>query len=177
MARHTVHQGRKITVQLDVTTQPDGSELRRDVILHPGAVVIVPLIDSATVCLLRNYRFVIEQTLWEVPAGTLEPGETPEATARRELLEETGYVAQHWRKLGQFYASPGVLNEIMHLFLAHDLTPGPAQPEAGEEIEVHQVPLADALRWCVDGTIRDLKTITALLLIDRLATDRPGASA
>jgi ADP-ribose pyrophosphatase len=166
--RETVHRGRKIEVQLDVTELPDGQVIRRDVILHPGAVVILPVLADGRICLLRNFRFVIGQTLWEVPAGTLEPGEPPDAAAPRELAEETGYTADSWRKLGVLYPSPGVLNEAMHVYVAQGLTPGPPRPEADEQLEPVLVPWDDALRMACDGTICDLKTITALLLWDRL---------
>jgi ADP-ribose diphosphatase len=168
MPREIVHHGRKIKVAIDTSTGPNGESIRRDMILHPGAVVILPAIDRDHVCLLRNYRFIIGETLWEVPAGTLEPGESVEHAAERELLEETGYRAKTWRGLGYFYASPGVLDEKLHLFVAQDLTPGPFRPEADEHLEPVTVPWADALRMVLDGTIKDAKTVTAILLWDRL---------
>jgi ADP-ribose pyrophosphatase len=168
MTREFVHTGRKIQVAIDTSTGPNGEVIRRDLILHPGAVVILPVVDRDHVCLLRNHRFVIGETLWEVPAGTLEPGEAIEHAAKRELLEETGYVAKKWRPLGYFYASPGVLDEKLHIFVAEELTAGAAQPEADEELESRIVPWADALRMATDGTIKDAKTVTAILLWDRL---------
>ncbi len=170
MAREIIHRGRKIQVAVDTSVGPDGQAIRRDVILHPGAVVILPIVDAERVCLLRNYRFVIGETLWEAPAGTLEPGEGEalEHAARRELQEETGYTAKSWRSLGYLYASPGVLDEKLHLFVAQDLTPGPPQPEADEQLEPKIVAWTEALRMALDGTIKDAKTITAILLWDRL---------
>lgn len=168
MPREIIHRGRKIQVAVDTSTGPDGQTIRRDMILHPGAVVILPIVDTDHICLLRNYRFVIGETLWEVPAGTLEPGEPIEQAAARELLEETGYTAKGWRNLGYLYASPGVLDEKLHLFVASALTPGPAQPEADEELEPKVVAWKDALRMAHDGTIKDAKTITAILLWDRM---------
>jgi ADP-ribose pyrophosphatase len=164
MARDIVFRGRKIQVALDSDTLPDGRVVRRDVILHPGAVAILPVIDDGHVCLLRNHRPIVEDVLWEVPAGTLEPGEAVEAAAVRELAEETGYQAGRWHKLTAFHPSPGVLNETTHLFLARDLTPGPMRPEAGEELEPQVVPWSQALAWALDGTIRDAKTLVAVLL-------------
>ena len=123
----------------------------------------MPVIDAEHICLLRNHRWVVEETLWELPAGTLEPGEELEPAARRELLEETGYQAESWQYLGYLYASPGVLDEKLHLFVAERLTPGPNRPEADEELEPVTVKLADAVRMCLDGTIKDAKTITMLL--------------
>jgi ADP-ribose pyrophosphatase len=168
MARQVIHEGRKIKVAVDTSTGPNGETIRRDMIVHPGAVVILPVIDRDHVCLLRNHRFVIGETLWEVPAGTLEVGEPIERAAERELVEETGYTARRWRKLGHFYPSPGVLDEKMHLFVAEDLTPGTAQPEADEDLEPKTVSWVDAVRMAQDGTIHDLKTVAAILLWDRL---------
>jgi ADP-ribose pyrophosphatase len=168
MAREIIHTGRKIKIAVDTSTGPNGETIRRDMILHPGAVVILPIVDNDHVCLLRNYRFVIGETLWEVPAGTLEPGEPIEQAAIRELAEETGYVAKSWRYLNDFYASPGVLDEKLHLFVAQDLTPGPPTPEADEQLEPKIVSWADALQMVLDGTIKDAKTATAIVLWDRL---------
>jgi ADP-ribose pyrophosphatase len=168
MSREIIHRGRKIQVVLDTSEGPGGEIIRRDMILHPGAVVILPVIDADHICLLRNFRFVIGETLWELPAGTLEPGEPIERAAERELLEETGYTAKKWRSLGFLYASPGVLDEKLHLFVAQDLTPGAARPEADEQLEPKTVPWTEALRMALDGSIKDAKTITAILLWDRL---------
>lgn len=167
MAREIVHVGRRIRVAVDTTTGPDGQTIRRDMIFHPGAVVILPVLDRDHVCLLRNHRFVIGETLWEVPAGTVEPDEPLEACARRELAEETGYEAAKWSYRGYLYASPGVLDEKLHLFIAENLTPGPARPEADEQLEPVTVRLDEAIRMCLDGTIKDAKTITSLLLWER----------
>ena len=167
MTRNILHVGRKIKVALDTDVLPDGRTVIRDVVLHPGAVAVLPLVDDHHVCLLRNYRAVVNETLWEVLAGTLEPGEPPASAAVRELEEETGYTARRWRKLAELIPSPGVLSEVIHLFLAEDLTPGPMRPEAGEELEPRVVPWDDALAWAMDGTIRDAKTLIALLWWDR----------
>lgn len=168
MPREIVHVGRKIRVAIDTQIAADGTVIRRDMILHPGAVVILPVLDRDRVVLLRNHRFVIDETLWEVPAGTREPDEPLEDCARRELLEETGYRAARWRSLGYLYASPGVLDEKLHLFIAEDLTPGVMQPEADEELEPVIVRFEEAIRMCVAGEIKDAKTITSLLLWEKL---------
>lgn len=163
MSWDIVHRGRKIQVALDRTTAPDGRAIHRDVVLHPGAVAILPLVDAEHVVLLRNHRFILNEILWEIPAGTLEPGEAVEAAAVRELIEETGYQAKEWRKLLEFYPSPGVLSERTHLFVASELTAGVMRPEIDEQLEPHVVAWSQALAWTRDGTIRDAKTLVALL--------------
>ena len=167
MTRNILHVGRKIKVALDTDVLPDGQTVTRDVVLHPGAVAILPLVDAGHVCLLRNYRAVVSATLWEIPAGTLEPDEPPADAAVRELEEETGYTAKRWRKLAELIPSPGVLSEVIHLFLAEELTPGPMRPEAGEDLEPHIVAWDEALAWAMNGTIRDAKTLVALFWWDR----------
>lgn len=171
MSRTIVHIGCKIQVAIEEVIRPDGATVRRDVVLHPGAVAVLPLVDSSHVCLLRNERPVVGQTLWEIPAGTLEPGEPVERAAVRELIEETGYRAGKWRKLQSFYPSPGVLDETTHLFVAEDLTPGEMALEPGEEIEPVTVPWEQAVAWALDGTIRDAKTLVAVLLWQALRTN------
>ena len=166
--RQIVHVGRKIRVAIDETTTPDGQTIRRDVIMHPGAVVILPVLDAGRVILLRNHRFAVGETLWEVPAGTVEPGEPLLEGAERELAEETGYTAAKWQTLGYLYASPGVLDEKLHLFVAEELTPGPARPEPGEQLQPVVVEFDEAIRMCLAGEIRDAKTITSLLLWERI---------
>lgn len=168
MPREIVHVGRKIRVAVDTTTTPDGQTVRRDVILHPGAVVILPVLDADRVVLLRNHRFAVGETLWEAPAGTVEPNEPLQVCAERELAEETGYAAAKWRSLGYLYASPGVLDEKLHLFIAEELTPGQARPEPGEELHPEVVRLDEAIRMCLSGEIKDAKTVTSLLLWERL---------
>ncbi len=168
MSREIVHVGRKIKVAIDTQTAADGTVIRRDMIFHPGAVVILPILDAEHVVLLRNHRFVIDETLWEVPAGTREPDEPLEDCAKRELREETGYRAAKWTPLGYLYASPGVLDEKLHLFVAEHLTPGIMKPEADEDLEPVTVRFDDAIRMCLTGEIKDAKTITSLLLWERM---------
>ncbi|HEY7329405.1 MAG TPA: NUDIX hydrolase [Gemmataceae bacterium] len=163
MARDIVYSGRKIQVAVDRSVTADGRTIQRDAVLHPGAVAILPLIDAERICLLRNHRFILNDVLWEIPAGTLEAGEAIEAAAARELAEETGYQARHWQKMLEFYPSPGILSERTHLFVASELTAGVMRPEADEQLEPHVVPWSQALKWTLDGTIRDAKTLLALL--------------
>lgn len=151
-----------------ITQATDQGMRQRDVIRHPGSVVILPLLDDETVCLIRNYRIAVDETLIELPAGTLEAGEAPLATAHRELIEETGFQAGSMKSLGSFFAAPGCLDERMHLLLATELRAGQPHREVGEQIENLVVPWIDAVRMAMDGTIHDAKTMTGILLYDRL---------
>jgi ADP-ribose diphosphatase len=141
----------------------DGSTRSRETIEHPGSVVIVPVLEQDRICLLRNYRIAVGETLVELPAGTLEPGDEPLATAVRELTEETGYVAARWEKACEFLLSPGILHERMYLYIARELRAGQQALEPGEEIETFVVPLAEALAMVDDGRISDAKTMLSLL--------------
>ncbi|TWT90321.1 ADP-ribose pyrophosphatase [Pseudobythopirellula maris] len=144
-------------------TTASGDERPRQVVEHPGAVVILPLLAGGRVCLIRNRRIAVDDTLLELPAGTLEPPEPPIECARRELIEETGYRAGRIEPTPPFWMSPGILSERMHAFVAQDLSEGPAAREPGEEIENHIVPLSEALAMCHDGRIEDAKTLVMLL--------------
>ena len=146
----------------------DGRMHVRETVQHPGAVTILPLLADDRVCLIRNRRVAVGKTLVELPAGTLEPGEDPGVTAGRELIEETGYRAARIEKLCEFFMSPGILNERMHLFLARDLEPGESHLEPGEDIEPLLVPWADAVQMAMDGRIEDAKTLVGLLFYDRI---------
>lgn len=132
------------------------------VIRHPGGVGVLPLHADGTVTLIRQARPAVATTLLELPAGRLDPGETPEACGRRELLEETGLVARDLHPLGFIYPSPGVFDEVIHLFAATGLTQNQPLPEADELIEPVRLPLAEALQMAKDGRISDAKTIGAL---------------
>ncbi len=170
MLREIVFRCKKFQVAQETSAAADGSRLTRHFVLHNGAVAILPLLDGDRVCLLRNHRPTVREELWEIPAGTLEPGEEPDVAAVRELAEETGYRAERWRKLREFYPSPGILSERMYLYVAEGLTSGPMQLEADEELVPQVVPWSDALTWAMDGTIRDAKTLVAILTWDRCRT-------
>jgi ADP-ribose pyrophosphatase len=176
MTREIKFQGRKIQAGTESYQLPDGRRVERDLVLHPGAVAILPLVDANHVCLLQNHRFIVGETLWEIPAGTLEPGEPPDHAAVRELAEETGYQAARWRKLTAFYPSPGILSERTHLYVAQELTPGPTHPEPGEQLTPHVVAWSEAMAWALEGQIHDAKTLVALLWWDRLRTETPRHS-
>ncbi|MEO8494333.1 MAG: NUDIX hydrolase [Planctomycetota bacterium] len=147
---------------------PDGQIRTRAVVRHPGAVTIIPMVDDDRVCLIRNFRVSVNQTLIELPAGTLEPPEPPEQAADRELREETGYRAGTMRELHGFYLSPGILDERMHLFVATDLESIGTAREPGEEIENLVVTWREAMQLVESREIQDAKTIVGLLLYDRL---------
>jgi ADP-ribose pyrophosphatase len=168
MSREIHYRGKKIQVALETTMAADGQPVQRDIIIHPGAVAILPLVASDRVCLLRNRRPNVGDTLIEIPAGTLEPDESPDQAAPRELAEETGYQAGRWRKLAEFFPSPGVMSERTHLFVAEDLVPGAMHLERDEELEPFVIPLSQAVAWALDGTIKDAKTLVALLLWERI---------
>ncbi len=140
----------------------DGRSITREVVVHPGAVVILPIVDSRRIVMIRNFRHTIEQELWELPAGTAEPGEAAIETARRELEEETGYRAGTMTPFTEFFTSPGVLTERMFAFVATDLTSVGQRLEHGEQIVAEIVELDRARRWLVNGELRDGKTIAVL---------------
>ena len=137
---------------------------------HPGAVVIVPRLADGRVCLIRNHRVAVGQTMIEAPAGTLEPGEPPEQTAHRELEEETGYCAAEMTPLPPFSMSPGILDEQMHPFLATGLTEGPPNREPSEQIENLTIEWNEAIEMIRTGQIADAKTIAVLLYVDRFVS-------
>jgi ADP-ribose pyrophosphatase len=141
----------------------NGSEVVRDVIEHRGAAVILPLLDDGRVVLIRNVRHTVGKVLWELPAGTLEAGEAPDACATREVEEETGYRAGTIVPLTEFFASPGILNERMYGFLATDLQQSTQSLDHDEEIEVFPIPQWQVRDMIKDGHIEDAKTIALLL--------------
>jgi ADP-ribose pyrophosphatase len=169
ISSRTVYRGPVFWVTTDEVQEPGGVRARRDVIHHSGSVVVLAVDESAStprVLLERQYRHAANDFLWELPAGRIDPGENPLPAARRELLEETGYTAAHWRRILNFYASPGFVAETMSVFLATDLRAGPAHPEPDEVIRKSLVPLSKAVRMVLNGTIRDAKTISSILWLD-----------
>jgi ADP-ribose pyrophosphatase len=157
-----VFKGRIVSVTLSDETLPNGKRMRAEIVHHPGGAAAVALDTEQRVCLLRQYRPVFRDWLWELPAGKLDPGEPPLTTAQRELIEEAGLKAARWTPLGGIFASPGVFGEIVHLFLAQDLTAVSAAAEEHELFEVHWVPLTEALVRAAAGDINDAKTVVGL---------------
>jgi 8-oxo-dGTP pyrophosphatase MutT (NUDIX family) len=172
--RRLIYRGLKIDLALQSVRLADGTTADREVIIHRGAVALVAMVDDEHVCLVRNHRYSIGVTLLEVPAGTIDHGETPEQTAERELREETGYRANRIRRLRDWYVSPGVMTERMYLFLCEELDAGVAELELDERLETSVVPWNDALAMIDDGRIEDAKTILALTICDRLRRRRTG---
>lgn len=148
---------------------PDGREFTLAILKHPGACAVVPLLDDGRVLLLRQYRHAVRQTLWEIPAGKLDPGEARETCALRELKEETGYSASQLLSLGTICVTPGYSDEQIHLYLARGLTVGEQALTANESIVCTPLPLAEAVAMAEEGEISDAKTALGLLRARRQA--------
>ena len=162
-----IYQGRILQFSIDSLTLPNGKAVELEVLRHPGGAAIVALDEHNQVCLLRQYRHAAGGWLWELPAGKLESGETPQTTAKRELVEEAGLQAARWDTLGKVIVSPGFCDEVIYLYLARDLTVVPAQPEDDELFEVHWIPFEQALEQVHDGTLLDAKTMLGLTLAEK----------
>jgi len=162
-----VYEGRKLRVEQHDVRGRDGKEHRYDLVVHPGAAVVLPILDDTRVLLIRNYRFAVGQELLELPAGTLDPPEPALECARRELAEETGYQAGKLEPLVSFYSTPGFCTEHLYAFLATELIEGKRALDPGERIHNTPMEYEEALRAIGDGRITDAKTIATLLYYDR----------
>lgn len=156
---------------------PDGFEMQRSIVHHRGSAVMMAVDARGRVLLVRQFRLPARASLWELPAGRLDEGETPLQAARRELLEETGYRARRWKKLITFYASPGYVSEKLTIFLATGLTRGPAQPMEDERIHCRWFTRRELDAWLRSGRIRDAKTLIGLLWRKMGQRDFPPAPA
>jgi ADP-ribose pyrophosphatase len=169
MQRKSIYRGKIVELALERVRLPNDREVELEIVHHPGGAAIVALDAAGRVCLLRQYRHAAGGWVWELPAGKLDPGEPPLATAQRELQEEAGIGASDWQSLGRILSSPGVFTEVIHLFLARGLTPLAGQAEEHELFEVHWRPFAEALTMARTGEIIDAKTLAGLLRAEPLA--------
>ncbi len=163
----TLHQGRVFRLTRERITLPNGVSADLEIIRHPGAAAVVPLADEHTVLLIRQYRHAVGGYIWEIPAGTLDPGEEPLECARRELVEETGFSASSWHRLGETTPLPGYSDERIHIFLAAELTPEAQNLDGDELLTVRRTPLEEAVEMIYRGEIHDGKTLSGLLLARR----------
>ncbi len=158
-----VFKGRVLNLNLEQVRLPNGRVAELEIAHHPGGAAVVAVDAGGRVCLLRQFRHAAGGWLTELPAGKLDGGEPPLECARRELAEEAGVSAGRWEKLGEFFSSPGVLTEVIHLFLAQDLQPADASPEEHEVLEATWVPLQEAMDLAASGRLQDAKSVIGLL--------------
>jgi ADP-ribose pyrophosphatase len=158
-------EGHLVNLRVDTIDVGEGRTVEREIVEHPGSIVAVPIDDQDRVLLVRQYRHPAGQQLLELPAGGLEPGEDPEAAARRELREEIGFSPGIIEHLGGFYTAPGFLTEFLHLFIARDLTPDPLEGDWDEDIEIVPTPLGEVRSLIEAGEIIDAKSIAGLLWV------------
>lgn len=164
----TLHQGGFLTLKRDTVRLPNGAQSTRDYVVHPGAVVVIPLLDNGHVLLERQYRHPVGRVMIELPAGKLDAGEDPFVCGQRELLEETGYTASEWHFAGKIHLAIGYSTEILYAYFATGLQAGTRQLDDGEFLDVFSMPVAEFLESCRDGRITDAKTLScALWLADK----------
>jgi ADP-ribose pyrophosphatase len=157
-----IYKGNIISVRLDTLVMPNGANKSKEIIEHNGGVVIAARTDPGHIILVQQYRYPVDESLYELPAGTVEVGEKPEVCAARELIEETGYQAHAWTKLAQMYSAPGFCTELLHAYEASNLEFVGDNPDEDEEIDIKILPLETAWDWVKKATIRDAKTIAVL---------------
>lgn len=163
-----VYDGRFLKVRRDMVRLPNGREASREYVVHPGAVVVLPLLDDGRVLLERQFRYPIGQVMTEFPAGKLDPGEDPLACAKRELFEETGYTAAEWAKAGALHLAIAYSTEIIHIFFARGLRAGERQLDEDEFLDVHSASLPELLQASRAGAVTDAKTLTCLLWLQNV---------
>jgi ADP-ribose pyrophosphatase len=161
--RSRVYTGKAIHFSVDEIILPDGNKATREYVEHPGAVAVIPFIDNNQIILVKQYRYPVGAVTWEIPAGKLNKGEKPLSCVKRELAEEAGYRPRKIKKMVSFWPTPAFANEVIHIFVAHDLVQVQASPDQDEFIETETVRVKTALQWIKSGRIQDSKTIIALL--------------
>jgi ADP-ribose pyrophosphatase len=160
----TLHKGRVFTLVREKVALQNGVTINLDIVRHPGAAAMVPLTEQNGLLMIRQYRHATGGFIWEIPAGTLDPEEAPLDCARRELIEEIGYSADTWHKLGEITPVPGYSDERIHIFCAMDLSPARQRLDRDEILEVHEVPFDEAVRMVERGEIGDAKTLSGLFM-------------
>ena len=163
LSSEMVYQGRVFGLRRDEVVEPSGVRATREVITHPGSVVVLPVLPDGRIVMIRQYRHATRQYLWELVAGRKEPDETPKEGAARELLEETGYRAKRFKVFLDVFPTPGFLEERMYLLLAEGLTAGEAQPEEDEKIEVRAYRVNELKKMIKSGRLRDAKSVAGIL--------------
>lgn len=172
--KQVIFDGKKVRLEVHHLETDEGKRHAREVVVHPGAVVVLPLLPDGRIMLIRSRRYAVGQILVELPAGTLEKKENPMNAAGRELLEETGYLAHRMKIIGTFYTSPGILSEKMYAYAAYDLEEKHQALEEGEEIELLPTPLNEAIEMIRTGEIADAKSIATLLMYERFHSPTPS---
>ena len=165
-----VFRGKLLHVRRDQVRLPDGVTTEREYIEHPGAVMIIPMLENGELVMERQYRYPLRRDMLELPAGKIDPGEPPLECAKRELLEETGYAASAWRFVATIHPVIGYSSERIEIFLAQGLTQHGGKLDDGENLEVFRLPLATALEWVRDGRITDAKTVAGLFWAERIVS-------
>jgi len=179
LSSRVAYRGPAFWVTADEVVEPSGVRARRDIVHHTGSVVVLAVDETdrePKILLLRQYRHAAQQYLWELCAGRIDAGENPLPAAKRELLEETGYTAKHWKRIFRFYASPGFVAETMAVYLARGLRAGEAEPEEDEVIETRFFPLRVAVEMVMRNSIRDAKTIASVLWLSQKGSQRKARS-
>ncbi|QQX85385.1 NUDIX hydrolase [Cupriavidus necator] len=176
VASATVHRGKFLTLKQDIVRLPDGKQTGREYVVHPGAVMMIPLFNDGTVLMERQFRYPIGEVMLEFPAGKLDPEEGAQRCGERELLEETGYSAARWDYLTRIHPVISYSTEFIDVFLARDLTHGEAQLDDGEFLETFITPVGQVIDWVRSGRITDVKTIIGAFWLEKVISGawQPG---
>lgn len=167
-ASELLFQGNFLRAKRDTVRLPDGHTATREYVVHPGAVVVVPLLDDGRLVLERQYRYPVAHVMTEFPAGKLDAGEDPLVCGQRELLEETGYTAREWARAGVMHLAVAYSTEIIHIYFARGLSLGKRQLDHGEFLDVITATPEEVLKWCRDGTVTDAKSQTCALWMENV---------